>query len=164
MGTAYCPRCQMSVQGLLCPSCGGVPAAQSPAELAEVRSRVAVYCYVGGPFTALYYLKSADHGVNPVIRFHAWQSLLCSLALAATLGLYYGVASFAQAKIGLVSFDNIGREFPRFAAGMLVTMVSILIVPGAAVAFWINLLTWAGRGGMRRVPVLGDLAARMSAA
>ena len=159
----FCPKCQCIVYGYLCTVCGDIPATQSPSEAADGRERAAAYCYALGPLSAAYFLMSPKHRDSVRIRFHAWQSILWSVALAVLLGLYYQLASVLDSRIGIVKFDDIGKEFPRFLVGAAVSIVSIMVLPSAAIGFWLNLLTRANRDGMRQVGVIGKLATRCAA-
>ena len=156
----FCPKCQCNVYGYLCTRCGSVPATQSPIEVADERDRATAYCYALGPLSAAYFLISPKHSENVTIRFHAWQSILCSIAMVVLLGLYYWLASTIDSRIGTVKFDDIGKEFPRFLLGAAVGVVSVMIVPAAAISLWLILLTAANRDGTCQVPILGKLAAK----
>ena len=84
----FCATCGSSVEGQFCAKCGSrVGAAPSAAAGPGVRQSeglaenvAAALCYVLGLITGILFLILTPYNRNPVIRFHAFQSIFLNVA------------------------------------------------------------------------------------
>jgi len=85
---AYCASCGAQVEGQFCPRCGSrVGAAPSAAAGPGVQQAqgltenvAAALCYALGLVTGILFLILTPYNRNPVIRFHAFQSIFLNVA------------------------------------------------------------------------------------
>jgi uncharacterized membrane protein len=89
----YCSNCGAEVNGAFCGKCGAAMGAQSGAQQTGASGTTTpvagglteniagALCYVLGLITGILFLAMAPYNQNPRIRFHAWQSILLSLAV-----------------------------------------------------------------------------------
>jgi uncharacterized membrane protein len=99
----YCPQCAAPIRGKLCVHCGNpVPLSALPrsgsvkarpeprvskVRAAEVRTprdlsqpEIGALCYLGGLFTGILVLSAPSYYRQPEVRFHAFQSIIFSVA------------------------------------------------------------------------------------
>src|ERR1035441_3019300 len=85
---AFCATCGSPVEGQFCAKCGGrVAAAPSAASCPSMQASGAMadnvasaLCYLLGLITGIIFLVLAPYNKNPVIRFHAFQSIFLHVA------------------------------------------------------------------------------------
>ena len=81
----FCASCGTSIDGRFCARCGaaagavGPPATAATVGLAE--NAAGALCYGLGILTGILFLVLQPYSLNPRIRFHAWQSILFSIAV-----------------------------------------------------------------------------------
>ena len=98
-------------------------------------------CYVT-LIPAIVFLVVAPYNQNPVVRFHAWQSIFYSVACI--------VVWIALAIVGLIPFLN------------LVDLILMPLVGLGLLVLWIILLVNAFNGKRFKLPVIGDLAEKQA--
>jgi uncharacterized membrane protein len=84
---AFCATCGSQVEGQFCAKCGGrVGAAPSAASGPAVQASGAMadnvastLCYLLGLITGIIFLVLTPYNKNPVIRFHAFQSIFLNV-------------------------------------------------------------------------------------
>jgi uncharacterized membrane protein len=84
---AFCATCGSAVEGEFCAKCGGrVGAAPSAASGPAMQASGAMadnvasaLCYLLGLVTGIIFLVLAPYNKNPVIRFHAFQSIFLNV-------------------------------------------------------------------------------------
>ena len=101
-------------------------------------------CYLGGLVTGIVFLVIAPYSQNPRIRFHAFQSILFSLAWM--LGWFVIVAA--------------GMILP-FSLAVMVSLFSMLLW-GGGLLVWLLLLWKAYQGETLSLPVIGGIARQQS--
>jgi uncharacterized membrane protein len=88
---AYCTRCGEWMQGEFCPKCGtqagAVPGRPVSGTCASAAAGLGVnvasaLCYLFGFVTGILFLVLAPYNRDKVVRFHALQSILLSVAVA----------------------------------------------------------------------------------
>ena len=85
---AFCATCGLAVEGEFCAKCGNrVGAAPSAASGPTMQASGAMadnvasaLCYLLGLITGIIFLVMAPYNKNPVIRFHAFQSIFMNVA------------------------------------------------------------------------------------
>src|ERR1035438_10376515 len=85
---AFCATCGSPVEGQFCAKCGGrVAAASSAASGPTMQASGAMadnvasaLCYLLGLITGIIFLVLAPYNKNPVVRFHAFQSIFMNVA------------------------------------------------------------------------------------
>jgi|BarGraNGADG00212_1021973.scaffolds.fasta_scaffold82872_2 uncharacterized membrane protein len=93
---AFCATCGSAVEGEFCAKCGSrVGAAPSAAPGPTMQASGAMadnvasgLCYLAGLITGIIFLVLAPYNKNPVIRFHAFQSIFLNVAWIV---LFYGI-------------------------------------------------------------------------
>src|ERR1044071_8295349 len=108
---AFCSSCGAEGQGKFCPGCGrpmggAAPASSSPpsggsytagfsasAPAAIEENVVAALCYLVGVLTGILFLVIEPYNRNPVIRFHAFQSIFSWIAAIVT-GMVLSTVSY----------------------------------------------------------------------
>jgi uncharacterized membrane protein len=85
---AFCATCGAAVEGQFCAKCGSrvgaTPAAgsgptmQAPAVMAD--NVASALCYVLGLITGIIFLVLTPYNRNPLVRFHAFQSIFLNVA------------------------------------------------------------------------------------
>jgi uncharacterized membrane protein len=139
---AFCATCGSPVEGQFCAKCGGkVGAAPSAAFDPTVQASGAMadnvasaLCYLLGLITGIIFLILAPYNKNPVVRFHAFQSIFMNVVcIAASIVL-----------------------------NMLFLMMHLwAFTPLLSLAFfvlWIYLLVMAYQGKKIVLPVIGPIA------
>lgn len=117
----------------------------------------ALICYIGNfvcSFGLIYSgIVVATDKTNKGVRFHAFQSILCSVfgiifgAIAAVIGAVAGVVD------GLIGFP------------LLSLVIGLVLIVVALVVFvmFIKAAMSAYRGGIYKMPIIGNLADKLSA-
>ncbi len=140
------------MNGQFCPKCGaasalpaGAAAVAAPAVNAGLAENAAgALCYLGGLITGVVFLVIAPYSQNPRIRFHAFQSILFSLA--------WMLAWFVIVAVGMVL---------PFSLAMMVSLFSLLLW-GGGLLVWLLLLWKAYQGETLSLPVIGGIARQQS--
>jgi len=140
---AFCATCGAAVEGQFCAKCGSragaAPSAaagpgvhQSSEGLAE--NVAAALCYVLGLITGILFLILTPYNKNPLIRFHAFQSIFLNVACI--------VASIA-----------LNMVFVLLHMWALLPLISLAIL-----CVFIYMLVMAYQGKTIVLPVIGPLA------
>lgn len=84
---ALCPKCAATSEGKFCPKCGapmtgGSPAPPGPVPVAMADNVAAVLCYLLLAVGGLLFLVLEPYNQKKAIRFHAFQSILFTIAAA----------------------------------------------------------------------------------
>jgi uncharacterized membrane protein len=129
----------------------------SPSSALRLPSNVAAaLSYAAAFVTAVAFLMSSRYRNDNYVRFHAWQSLLFSLAyLVVWIPLTTFVSTLAG---GLISQ---GSSFLFWTVSALTGLVRLVGL--AAFAYWAFLLYRAFRNNRYSIPVIGKCAAMMAA-
>jgi uncharacterized membrane protein len=104
---AYCMSCGEQMEGQFCPKCG----ARAGAEVTPIRTAgsaeprlgvnaASALCYLFGFVTGIVFLVLAPYNLDKRVRFHAYQSIFLSVAVAV---LRIGI-SIVAALMGALSF------------------------------------------------------------
>ena len=117
---AFCATCGAAVEGSFCAKCGSQvgaapsassgPAMQASGAMAD--NVASGLCYLVGLITGIIFLVLAPYNKNPVVRFHAFQSIFLNLAwfvIAFALNLFLGIMHlwslfFLSSLVGLAFF------------------------------------------------------------
>ena len=117
---AFCATCGSAVEGTFCAKCGSQvgaapsaasgPAMQASGAMAD--NTAAGLCYLVGLITGIIFLVLAPYNKNPVIRFHAFQSIFMNvawIAIAFGLNMVLGIMHlwslfFLSSLVGLAFF------------------------------------------------------------
>src|SRR5258708_5079742 len=93
---AFCATCGAPVEGQFCAKCGsrvGAPPAAGSAPTMQASTALAdnvasALCYVLGLITGIIFLILSPYNRNPVVRFHAFQSIFLNVAcICASIAL-----------------------------------------------------------------------------
>jgi uncharacterized membrane protein len=142
---AFCATCGLPVEGQFCAKCGGrVGAAPSAASGPVVQASGAMadnvasaLCYALGLITGIIFLVLAPYNKNPVIRFHAFQSIFMHVAcIVVMIGL--------NIVLGILHLFSLYFLFSLFWLACFV--------------LWIYLLIQAYQGKTVVLPVIGPIA------
>jgi len=121
-----------------------VPPPTAPSGLADnVAGALAYFTFI----PAIIFLIVAPYNQKSFIRFHAWQSLLLTVAaivINIALGIVLGIALFI---------------LPFFITRMLWTLIDL-----AWLAVWLVFVVNAYNGKRFKIPVLGDIAEKQAGA
>jgi uncharacterized membrane protein len=139
---AFCATCGSPVEGEFCAKCGGkVGAAPSAASDPTVQASGAMadnvasaLCYLLGLITGIIFLVLAPYNKNPVVRFHAFQSIFMNVACIA-----------ASIVLNMV--------FLMMHLWAFTPLISL-----AFFVLWIYLLVMAYQGKKIVLPVIGPIA------
>ena len=139
---AFCGTCGAAVEGQFCAKCGSrvgaAPAAGSgptmQASAAMADNVASALCYVLGLITGIIFLVLTPYNRNPVIRFHAFQSIFLNVVCV--------VASIVLARI----FDALNL----WGLDQLVSL--------AILATFIFMLIMTYQGKKIVLPVIGPIA------
>ncbi|MCX6627256.1 MAG: hypothetical protein NTW28_06470 [Candidatus Solibacter sp.] len=142
---AFCATCGSAVEGQFCAKCGGrVGAAPSAAPGPAMQASGAMadnvasgLCYLVGLITGIVFLVLAPYNKNPVVRFHAFQSIFLNVAWII---ISYGL-SIVLAMLHLWSML------------FLSSLVGL-----AFVVLWIILLIQTFQGKTIVLPLIGPIA------
>src|ERR1039457_4415588 len=94
---AFCATCGAAVEGSFCAKCGGqggaAPSASSGPAMqvsgAMADNVASALCYLVGLITGIIFLVMEPYNKNPVVRFHAFQSVFLHVAcIAIWIGLH----------------------------------------------------------------------------
>ena len=99
---AFCATCGAAVEGSFCAKCGsqvGAAPSASSGPAMQVSGAMAdnvasALCYLVGLITGIIFLVLAPYNKNPVIRFHAFQSIFMNLAwivISFGLNIVFGI-------------------------------------------------------------------------
>jgi uncharacterized membrane protein len=142
MAGSFCGKCgtpaAAQAQGATAGSGGGAAAG-----LAD--NAASALCYLLGLITGVIFLMMTPYNQKESIRFHAWQSILLSLAWLAfwiAMGMLTAALSFF---------------------GLLLVPIQMLIGL-AGFLYWLFLMWKAYQGERIRIPVISDFAAKQAAA
>lgn len=144
---AFCASCGSPVEGRFCGKCGatvgGAPpaggAAAQPVQVAAAPmadNLASMLCYIVGFITGIIFLVIAPYNRNPVVRFHAFQSIFMSLACIAL--------SWALS----IMFLTISWSF----------FFVLSLVRFAMFVFWLFMLFQTYQGKTVVLPIIGPLA------
>jgi uncharacterized membrane protein len=142
---AFCATCGSAVEGQFCAKCGSrVGAAPSAASGPAMQASGAMadnvasaLCYLLGLITGILFLVLAPYNKNPLIRFHAFQSIFLHVACIVVM-------------IGLNIVLGIMHMFSLYF------LVSLFWL--ACFVLWIYMLIQAYQGKTVVLPVIGPLA------
>src|SRR5215467_3723208 len=142
----FCSTCGSAVEGQFCAKCGSrigaaAGAAGSGATIqtsAAMTDNVAsALCYLLGIITGILFLVLPPYNRNPVIRFHAFQSIFLHAACIIAM-------------IGFNIFLGILHMAGIFFLGTIIWMACFVL--------WLYMLLQAFQGKMVVLPVIGPLA------
>ncbi len=142
----FCPNCGAQAEGKFCPQCGasleaGTQGAQStppPAATGMTDNVAGALCYLLGFITGIIFLAVAPYNARKEVRFHAFQSILLSVAW-------------------IVLWVVIGVVLPWAAYLVISPLVSL-----AGLALWLYLM-WKTYQNQRVVlPVIGEMALKQA--
>jgi uncharacterized membrane protein len=105
-------------------------------------------CYILGIVTGVIFFLIEK--TNPVVRFHAAQSIVVSLAMFA-LAIGLGIVSVISVILGAISWT----------LGSLFSLLMMLVWLGAFI-LWIVLMIKGYSGEKWKLPVVGDWAERLA--
>jgi uncharacterized membrane protein len=161
---AFCANCGAQVDGRFCAKCGtpsGAPAgastgasstspppaasAAAPAVIEE--NVVAALCYLVLVLTGILFLVLEPYNRNPVIRFHAFQSIFAWVA-AMVFGMALNILSYPIAALPFV--------------GWLIDIVLWLAFSLGALALWLFLMYKAYNKERFVLPVIGVWAEKQA--
>ena len=138
---AFCASCGSQMDGQVCPKCGAAGsggAAESSSGLTE--NVASALCYLFWWLTGVIFLVLAPYNKNPRIKFHAFQAILASVALAA---LFIGLSI-------ITIFMPVGIIVLIGLLQMLLWLVCL--------ALWLFLMYKAYQGSRLVLPVIGPMA------
>lgn len=139
---AFCATCGSPVEGQFCAKCGSqvgaAPSASSgpgmQASAAMENNVASALCYLVGLITGVIFLILAPYNKNPVVRFHAFQSIFLNVACI-----------LASVVLNMV--------FLMMHLWMLSPLISL-----AFFGLWIYMLIMTYQGKTIVVPVIGPIA------
>ena len=160
----FCPNCGAQTNDRFCPNCGaavaaapaaagapgGAGAAPQPAAEAGggLQPNVAgALCYLFGFITGIIFLVIEPHNRNPVVRFHAFQSIFLNVAMI--------VYAIAFAIITMVA------TFVIHAFALLLFPINLIIWLGVFV-LWLVLMFKAYSGTPLVLPIIGPMAKKQA--
>jgi uncharacterized membrane protein len=154
----FCASCGSAVEGRFCPKCGSavaggaqpapgapmgastVPPVQTGAAVPMADNVASMLCYILGFITGILFLVIQPYNRNPVVRFHAFQSIFLSVACIAI--------SWALSILFLTISWTLLSLF------MLVRLAMFL--------FWLYMLLMTYQGKTIVLPIIGPLAQQQS--
>jgi uncharacterized membrane protein len=166
---AFCPNCGTQTSGAFCPNCGAAVAANAsgatgtaaagagttsagyvppgPAIQAGAMSEnvAGALCYLFGLITGIIFLVLAPYNRNRFVRFHAWQSILASIAViivSVILSTITATLFFAHA---------------WWAGALILRLWDLAVFIG-----WLYLMYTAYTNKKVKLPVVGDLAEKQA--
>lgn len=139
---AFCATCGSPVEGQFCAKCGSqvgaAPSASSgpgmQASAAMENNVASALCYLVGLITGVIFLILAPYNKNPVVRFHAFQSIFLNVAC-------------------IVASVVLNMVFLMMHLWMLSPLISL-----AFFGLWIYMLIMTYQGKTIVVPVIGPIA------
>ena len=163
---AFCANCGAEVQGRFCPKCGtpsagsasappgaaqasssasGGASAAAPAGIEE--NVAAALCYLVGVLTGILFLVLEPYNRNPVIRFHAFQSIFVWIG-AMVVGMGISMLSYPIAALPII--------------GWLIDILLWLAFSVGIVVLWLLLMYKAYNKERFVVPVIGEWAEKQA--
>ena len=164
---AFCANCGAEVQGRFCPKCGtpsagsaspppgaaaqanssasGGASAAAPAGIEE--NVAAALCYLVGVLTGILFLVLEPYNRNPVIRFHAFQSIFVWIG-AMVVGMGISILSYPIAALPII--------------GWLIDILLWLAFSVGIVVLWLLLMYKAYNKERFVVPVIGEWAEKQA--
>lgn len=155
----FCPSCGANVQGSFCQQCGanvgaGTPSAvpppsgaSSPQAAGLAQNAAAALCYLIGFITGIIFLVLEPYNRDPVVKFHAWQSILFNIAWVVFwigFSIISGILSSISSALSLILFP-----------------ISLLISLGGFI-LWLLLMWKAYNGQLFMLPIVGPLAKKQA--
>src|ERR1035438_5558622 len=142
---AFCATCGSAVEGSFCAKCGsqvGAAPSASSGPAMQVSGAMAdnvasALCYLVGLITGIIFLVLAPYNKNPVVRFHAFQSIFLHVACIVVA-------------IGLNIVVGILHLWSLFFLGSLFWLACFVL--------WVILLIQTFQGKTIVLPVIGQLA------
>ena len=163
---AFCASCGAEVQGRFCAKCGapsGAASAGPPppsgtstsgastsgvATTAGIEENVAAaLCYLVGVLTGVLFLVLEPYNRNPVIRFHAFQSIFAWIA-AMVVGTVLSTVSYAFVAVPFIGWIIYILLWTAFSLGVL--------------GLWVMLMYKAYNKERFVLPVIGDWAEKQA--
>jgi len=152
----FCANCGSEVQGKFCAKCGAPQGASTasaagtsaPAPAAGLEENVAAaLCYLVGVLTGILFLVLEPYNRNPVIRFHAFQSIFAWIA-AIVIGMGLSMFSYPIAAVPFI--------------GWLVDILLWLAFSLGVVILWLLLMYKAYNKERFVLPVIGPWAEKQA--
>jgi uncharacterized membrane protein len=150
---AYCASCGEPMEGQFCPKCGaqaGVAPVMPFNKAGSADSGLGVngasaLCYLFGFVTGIVFLVLAPYSQDRRVRFHAFQSIFLSVAVAV---LHIAISILA-AILGVVSFS-------------MSAMINVMhaVVSLGFFLVWLYMMLKSYQGETVVLPVIGELAQR----
>lgn len=156
---AFCAMCGAPVEGRFCAKCGSPvaaappPGGMAPPPPAQMQMQAAApmadnvaatLCYVLGLVTGIIFLVLAPYNRNPIIRFHAFQSIFLHVAC-----IVFWIA------VRIIMLDILHMYFLFFLTSLIWLAFFLL---------WIVLLLQTYQGKTIVLPVIGPLAQQQARA
>ena len=139
---AFCASCGSQMEGSFCGKCGSRAGAAPSGPTIQASGAMADnvasgLCYLAGLVTGIIFLVLAPYNKNPVIRFHAFQSIFLNVAWIV---LFYGI----NIVLGILHLWSL------FFFSSLVGLAFFVL--------WIILLIQTFQGKTIVLPVIGPIA------
>ena len=135
----FCPKCGSAVAGAGAPPAGGgaaAPPIQGASAAPMADNLASMLCYILGFITGIVFLVIAPYNRNPVVRFHAFQSIFLSVACIA---ISWGMA------IVLITIS--------WSFFFLISLIRL-----AMFIFWLFMMFQTYQGKTVVLPIIGPLA------
>ena len=153
---AFCASCGAEMQGKFCAKCGapagfaagGASAASAAAPAGIDENVVAALCYLVGVLTGILFLVLEPYNRNPVIRFHAFQSIFAWIA-AIVIGMALSMFSYPIAALPFI--------------GWLIDILLWLAFSLGVLMLWLYLMYKAYNKERVVLPVIGAWAEKQAA-
>ena len=156
----FCASCGAEVQGKFCAKCGSPvagasssgfssagPPATSAAPAAIDEHIAAALCYLVWVLTGILFLVLEPYNRNPVIRFHAFQSIFAWIA-AMVIGMVLSMVAYPIAAVPFI--------------GWLIVILLWLAFSLGALALWLFLMYKAYNKERFVLPVIGEWAEKQA--
>ena len=155
----FCSKCGAQAEGRFCPSCGApvsaaaagsveTGAAPQIAPVAGMSENLAsALCYLLWFVTGVLFLVLEPYSHNRTVRFHAFQSIMLSVAIAV-VWLVFG---FVSATLMAIPFVGV------LLSGLLAAAISLAILGG-----WLFLMWKAYNGERFVIPYVGPFAEKQA--
>ena len=157
---AFCASCGADLQGKFCAKCGAPAGASAssaavggappvpPAAAAGLEENVAAaLCYLVFVLTGILFLVLEPYNRNPVVRFHAFQSIFAWIA-AMVIGMGLSMVSYPLAAVPFI--------------GWLMDILLWLAFSLGAVVLWLFLMYKAYNKERFVLPVIGAWAEKQA--
>ena len=135
---AFCASCGAEVQGKFCAKCGapagastgsaaGSPPPSSSAAAPGVieENVVAALCYLVFVLTGILFLVLEPYNRNPVIRFHAFQSIFAWIA-ALVIGIVLSMVAYPIAAVPFIGWLIVILLWLAFSLGCLILWLFLM--------------------------------------